>query len=116
MLSLHNSSINKQYLSTPSHLVGSNMYENLLKACGLTQNESLVYLALLKTGKSKSGDIVKAENTLVAAYDTDVEPLVQDIRQDMGIDPDPICAYRQSGYETEKAKERESIETQSTLG
>ena len=35
------------------------MYEELLRACGLTQNESLVYLALLKIGKSKSGEIVK---------------------------------------------------------
>jgi len=34
------------------------MYEELLKACGLTQNESLVYLALLKIGKAKSGQIV----------------------------------------------------------
>lgn len=35
------------------------MYEELLKECGLTQNESLVYLALLKIGKSKIGEIVK---------------------------------------------------------
>jgi len=35
------------------------MYEELLKACGLTKNESLVYLALLRIGKSKSGEIVK---------------------------------------------------------
>lgn len=35
------------------------MYEELLRECGLTQNESLVYLALLKLGKAKSGEIVK---------------------------------------------------------
>ncbi len=38
------------------------MYEDLLRDCGLTQNESLVYLALLKIGKSKSGEIVKEAN------------------------------------------------------
>ncbi|MEI6849847.1 MAG: helix-turn-helix domain-containing protein [archaeon] len=35
------------------------MYEELLEQCGLTKNESLTYLALLKLGKSKSGDIVR---------------------------------------------------------
>lgn len=35
------------------------MYENLLENSGLTKNESLVYLALLRIGKAKSGQIVK---------------------------------------------------------
>ncbi len=35
------------------------MYETLLENCGLTKNETLVYLALLKKGKSKSGSIIK---------------------------------------------------------
>jgi len=35
------------------------MYEELLKACGLTQNESLVYLSLLKVGKATGSKIVK---------------------------------------------------------
>jgi len=35
------------------------MYEKLLRECGLTQNESLVYLALLRIGKAKSGKVVK---------------------------------------------------------
>jgi sugar-specific transcriptional regulator TrmB len=35
------------------------MYEKLLEECGLTKNETLVYLALLRIGKSKSGNIVK---------------------------------------------------------
>lgn len=33
--------------------------EELLKACGLTQNETIVYLTLLRTGSSKSGRILK---------------------------------------------------------
>jgi len=35
------------------------MYESLLENSGLTKNESLVYLALLRIGKAKSGQIVK---------------------------------------------------------
>ena len=35
------------------------MYEKLLESIGLTKNESLTYLALLKLGKAKSGKIVE---------------------------------------------------------
>ena len=35
------------------------MYEELLEQCGLTKNESLAYLALLKLGKAKSGEIIR---------------------------------------------------------
>jgi sugar-specific transcriptional regulator TrmB len=35
------------------------MYEKLLESVGLTKNESLTYLALLRIGKAKSGEIVK---------------------------------------------------------
>lgn len=35
------------------------MYEELLTECGLTKNESLVYLALLRLGRAKSGDLVR---------------------------------------------------------
>jgi sugar-specific transcriptional regulator TrmB len=35
------------------------MYDKLLEECGFTKNESLTYLALLKLGKSKSGEIVR---------------------------------------------------------
>jgi sugar-specific transcriptional regulator TrmB len=47
------------------------MYEELLKTCGLTQNESVVYLTLLKIGKSKSGRIVhKAKISGGKIYET----------------------------------------------
>ncbi|MBI4143791.1 hypothetical protein HY486_00905 [Candidatus Woesearchaeota archaeon] len=35
------------------------MYEELLESTGLTKNEALIYLALLRIGKGKSGKIVK---------------------------------------------------------
>ena len=38
------------------------MYKELLQACGLTQNESLVYVSLLKIGKATSSEIVKEAN------------------------------------------------------
>ncbi len=63
-----------------------------------------------------SGDIVTAEETLVAAYETDIEPLLGEVRREMGIDPAPIAAYRASGYELKAAEERKSTQGGATLG
>ena len=40
------------------------------------------------------------------AYNTDVRPLLRELREDMGLDPDPIAAYRRSGYAEKIRAER----------
>jgi sugar-specific transcriptional regulator TrmB len=52
-------------------------YEELLKACGLTQNESLVYLSLLKVGKATSSIIVKEANISGGKIYETLEKLIQ---------------------------------------
>jgi L-rhamnose isomerase / sugar isomerase len=32
------------------------------------------------------------------AYNTDVRPLLAALREEMGLDPDPVAAYHRSGY------------------
>jgi L-rhamnose isomerase/sugar isomerase len=32
------------------------------------------------------------------AYNTDVRPLLAELRTEMGLDPDPVAAYHRSGY------------------
>lgn len=44
------------------------------------------------------GDIVRAEEALQAAYQTDVRPLLAQVRTEMGLDPDPLQAFRASDY------------------
>ncbi|MEW6238348.1 MAG: L-rhamnose isomerase [Candidatus Omnitrophota bacterium] len=63
-----------------------------------------------------AGDIVGAEEILVAAYEADVEPLLQEVRQEMGVDPQPLAAYRRSGYERKAAEIRSRMEGAKTLG
>jgi L-rhamnose isomerase/sugar isomerase len=46
----------------------------------------------------QGGDVLGANEVLMDAYHTDVRPLLRDVRADMGLDPDPIGAYRRSGY------------------
>jgi len=46
-----------------------------------------------------AGDVLGANAVLIDAYNTDVRPLLAELRQEMGLDPDPIAAYHRSGYQ-----------------
>jgi L-rhamnose isomerase/sugar isomerase len=52
-------------------------------------------------------DTVECERILQAAYQTDVNPILAKVREEMGIAPDPIDAYRKSGYQEEITKARQ---------
>ena len=58
------------------------------------------------TRAQQSGDVLAANGVLMDAYNTDVRPLVADLRRDMGLDPDPIAAYHRSGYAEKIREER----------
>jgi L-rhamnose isomerase/sugar isomerase len=45
-----------------------------------------------------AGDVLGANAVLMDAYNTDVRPLLAELRQELGLDPDPVSAYRRSGY------------------
>ena len=53
-------------------------------------------------------DIVDAEGCLKEAFATDVRPMLAEWRKRKGLEPDPMAAYRASGYEARVAKEREA--------
>ena len=44
------------------------------------------------------GDILGAHAALMDAYNTDVRPLLAQVRESMGLQPDPVAAYHRSGY------------------
>ncbi|MEU8003912.1 L-rhamnose isomerase [Catellatospora sp. NPDC049111] len=46
----------------------------------------------------QAGDVLEANAALMDAYHTDVRPMLRELREDMGLDPDPIGAYKRSGY------------------
>jgi L-rhamnose isomerase/sugar isomerase len=55
-----------------------------------------------------NGDVLEANAALMDAYHTDVRPMLRELREDMGLDPDPIAAYRRSGYYDKICAERAS--------
>jgi L-rhamnose isomerase / sugar isomerase len=46
----------------------------------------------------QDGDVLGANAVLMDAYNTDVRPLLAELREEMGLDPDPVTAYHRSGY------------------
>jgi L-rhamnose isomerase / sugar isomerase len=54
----------------------------------------------------QSGDVLGAHAVLMDAYNTDVRPLLADLRAEMGLDPDPVAAYHRSGYGEKIVAER----------
>jgi L-rhamnose isomerase/sugar isomerase len=54
----------------------------------------------------EAGDVLGAHAVLMDAYDTDVRPILRDVRTDMKLDPDPMAAFARSGYAAKVAAER----------
>ena len=54
----------------------------------------------------REGDVLGAHRVLMDAYETDVRPLLREVREQNGLDPDPIDAHRRSGYAEKVAEER----------
>jgi len=53
-----------------------------------------------------SGNVVNSTQKMREAFETDISPLLAKARDEMGLDPDPIKAFRASGYAERVAKER----------
>jgi len=53
-----------------------------------------------------AGDVLAANAVFMDAYNTDVRPLLAQLREEMGLAPDPFAAYLASGYQEKIASER----------
>ncbi|MFF8479923.1 L-rhamnose isomerase [Streptomyces antibioticus] len=53
-----------------------------------------------------AGDVLEANAVLMDAYDTDVRPLLREVRSEMGLDPEPLVAYQRSGWAERVVAER----------
>jgi L-rhamnose isomerase / sugar isomerase len=70
-----------------------------------TAKASLVDLTALAAAQA-AGDVLGAHGVLMDAYNTDVRPLLADLRSEQGLDPDPTAAYARSGYAERIVAER----------
>src|SRR3972149_853379 len=56
-----------------------------------------------------AGDVLGAHRILVEAFETDVRPLLAEVREEIGIHPDPIKAYKNDDYALSIAEKRGTI-------
>jgi len=54
----------------------------------------------------RAGDVLGAHRVLLEAFETDVRPFLAGLREELGIDPDPVEAFRRGGYAERLAQER----------
>jgi L-rhamnose isomerase/sugar isomerase len=62
-----------------------------------TAKAALVDLEALVAAQ-RDGDVLGANAVLMDAYNTDVRPLLAELRTEQGLDPDPMAVYHASGY------------------
>ncbi|MET9677817.1 L-rhamnose isomerase [Streptomyces sp. NPDC006482] len=58
------------------------------------------------TAAQRAGDVLAANAALMDAYSTDVRPLLREVREEQGLNPDPVAAYAASGWQEQIAAER----------
>jgi L-rhamnose isomerase/sugar isomerase len=54
----------------------------------------------------QAGDVLGAHRVLLEAFETDVRPLLARFRAELGLDEDPVEAFRAGGYGERLARER----------
>jgi L-rhamnose isomerase/sugar isomerase len=61
----------------------------------------------------REGDVLGAHRILLAAFETDVRPLLARLREELGADPDPVAAFRREGHAERLARERGTASVES---
>jgi L-rhamnose isomerase/sugar isomerase len=59
------------------------------------------------------GDVLGAHRVLLEAFETDVRPLLGTLRRSLGVDEDPVAAFRSGGFADALARERGSAAVES---
>ena len=107
---IHGRDISKiAYMVDQSHNLKAKieaMIQTVMTAQELYAKACLVDRNKLQDAQARM-DIIDAESCLRDAFFTDVRPLLAEWRKKHNLDPNPLSAYRASGYESQVAKERE---------
>jgi len=96
------------YMIDQSHNVERKIPAMLLSVmnCQAAYAKALLVDRTALRAAQKAGDVVAAHRTLLAAFETDVRPLLAHIRAGLGAAADPLDAYAAEGYQERIERER----------
>lgn len=96
------------YMIDQSHNIEPKLEAMLLSVmnCQTAYAKALIVNRKALHGAQAGGDVLGAHRILVEAYETDVRPLLAQVRYEMNLHPDPIAAYRADDYARRAAEAR----------
>lgn len=100
------------YMIDQSHNIEPKLEAMLLSVlnCQTAYAKALIVDYTTLQEKQNGGDVLGGHRVLVDAFETDIRPLLRQVRQEMGIHPDPMAAYHADNYAQKVAEERGSAE------
>jgi L-rhamnose isomerase/sugar isomerase len=96
------------YMIDQSHNIEPKLEAMLLSVlnCQTAYAKALIVDYKTLADYQAAGDVLGAQQVLVDAFETDVRPLLAQVRVEMGRDADPLAAYRKDNYVAKVAAER----------
>ena len=88
------------YMIDQSHNLKPKVEASIQSVCNLQKayTKALLVDREALAAAQDATDLIEAESILQRAYETDVNPLLEQVRLETGRDPHPLTAYRKSGY------------------
>jgi L-rhamnose isomerase/sugar isomerase len=105
---------NIAYMIDQSHNLKPKVEASIQSVCNLqtAYAKALIVDRQSLAETQAAGEIIDAEQILQRAAETDVRPLLERVRLEMDLDPNPLTAYRKSGYFDRISKARVGGESQ----
>jgi L-rhamnose isomerase/sugar isomerase len=99
---------NVAYMVDQSHNIESKMQAVIISVMNLQSAyaKALIINRRALAERQATGDVLGAHRLLVDAFETDVRPLLAQARIEIGLQPDPLIALKESGYEEKMTGKR----------
>jgi L-rhamnose isomerase/sugar isomerase len=96
------------YMIDQAHYIESKLEAMLISVlnCQSAYAKALIVDYALLEEKQQAGDVMGAYRVMVDAFETDVRPLLAQVRTEMGLHPDPLAAFHAGDYARQTVEAR----------